>query len=76
MSNIYVKVTIEKNRPTQNFNFLSLKVPLRVSFWGAPTHADKTELLIFLLELKNQRSRSRNVCVFSIIFILKGILMF
>ena len=43
MSNIYLKVTIEKNWRSQNFGFLSLKKLLPVSFWEAPTHADITE---------------------------------
>ena len=48
MSNIYLEVTIEKKWRT-----LILKVPLRVSFWGAPTHADIIEFSNFLLQLKN-----------------------
>ena len=37
MTNIYLKVTIEKNWRSQNFNFVSLK---NLSpFWGVPTHA-------------------------------------
>ena len=40
MSNIYLKVTIEKKWHTQNFEFLRLKSSSQVSFWGAPTHAD------------------------------------
>ena len=40
MSNIYLKVTIEKNRRFKNFHFLSLKkICHQVSFWGAPTQA-------------------------------------
>ena len=39
MSNIYSKVTIEKIRLSQNFNFLSLEKLSPVIFWGAPTHA-------------------------------------
>ena len=38
-------------------------------FWGAPTQED------LLLQLKNQRSGSKTVCGFSIIVILKGIMM-
>ena len=33
MSNVYIKVTIEKNRRSQNFDFLSLKICHEVSFW-------------------------------------------
>ena len=39
MSNIYLKVTIEKKCRTQNFDFWNIKV----SFWGALTHADIIE---------------------------------
>ena len=37
MTNIYLKVTIEKNRHSQNFDFSSLKIRLEVSFLRAPT---------------------------------------
>ena len=41
MSNIYLKVTIEKNWRSQSFNFLSVKNSSPGSFWRAPTsHAD------------------------------------
>ena len=51
---IYVKITIEKKRCTQNLNFLSLKkVPHQVSFWGAPAHVDIVEFSNFLFQLKN-----------------------
>ena len=40
MSNIYLRVTIEKKWRTQNFDFLTLKSCLQVRFWGAPTYAD------------------------------------
>ena len=44
MSNIYLKVTIEKNWCSQNFDFLSLKSLSKiVSFWGAPIHEDIIE---------------------------------
>ena len=33
MSNIYLKLTIEKKLRTQNFDFLSLKSSPLVSFW-------------------------------------------
>ena len=69
MSNIYLKVTIEKKRRTQNFNSLSLKSSTQVSLWGAPTHADIIEFSNFLLQHKNQRSKNKIVCGFSIIFI-------
>ena len=76
MSNIYVKVTIKKNWRSINFDFLSLKNCHQISFWGAPTHADIIEFQNFLLQFKNQRSESKNVCGFSIILILKGIMTF
>ena len=43
MSNIYLKVTIEKSSRSQNFDFLGLKICHQVSFCGAPTHADIIE---------------------------------
>ena len=43
MSNIYLKVTIEKNWRSQNFDFLSLKNLSSVQFWEALTHADIIE---------------------------------
>ena len=38
MSNIYLKVTIETNWRSQNFDFLSLRNLSPGQFWGAPTH--------------------------------------
>ena len=43
-SNIYLKVTIEKNWHSQNLDFLSIKIFSPVSFWGAQTHADIIEI--------------------------------
>ena len=43
MTNIYLKVTIEKNWCFQNFDFISLKNLSTGQFLGAPTHADITE---------------------------------
>ena len=43
MSNIYLKITIEKNWRFQNFNFVSLKNWSSVQFFGAPTQADTIE---------------------------------
>ena len=44
MSNIYLKVTIvEKNWPSQKFDFVGLKNLSPDLFWGAPTHEDITE---------------------------------
>ena len=71
MTNIYWKVTIEKKWRTQNFDFQSLK-SRQDSFCGAPAHA----YIIEMLQLKNERSRSKTVCAFSVILILKGIRTF
>ena len=68
MSNIYLKIIIEKKWGTRNFDFLSLKVRLQVSFWGTPTDTDITEFTNFLLQLKNQRPGSKTVCGFSNFF--------
>ena len=76
MSNICLKVTIEKKWHTQNFDFVSLKNLFQFSFLEAPTHADITEFSKFLLQLKNQISGSKTLCGFSIIFILKGNMTF
>ena len=76
MSNSYLKVTIEKNWHSQNFEFEFQNICHQASFWGAPTHADIIEFSNFLLQLKNQRSGSKTVCGFSIILILKGIMTF
>ena len=43
MSNIYIKVIIKKNWCPQNFDFLSLKICVQVSFCGAPTDTDIIE---------------------------------
>ena len=44
-------------------------------FWGAPTYPDIIEFQN-LLQLKNWTYGSKTVCGFSIILILKGIMMF
>ena len=72
MSNIYLKVTIEKKWRMQNFDLIILKSSSPGQFLGAPTHADIIKFSNFLLQLKNQRSESKTVCGFSILFILKG----
>ena len=76
MSNIYVKVTIEKKCLLKTLILKVYKVRLQVSFWRAPSQEDIIEFLSLLLQLKNQRSRSKTVCGFSINFILKGIMTF
>ena len=40
MSNIYLKVTIEKNWRFQNFDFVNLKSFSLGQLWGAPAHED------------------------------------
>ena len=76
MSDIYLKVTIEKKWRTQNFDFLSLKCSSSGRFLKAPAQADITEFSNFMFQLKNQRSGSKTVSGFSITLILKGILRF
>ena len=68
MSNIYLEVTIEKNWCFRNFDFLSLERSLQVSFCRAPAHTIITEFSNFLLQLENQRSGSKAMCGFLIIF--------
>ena len=43
MPNIYLKITIRKNRRSQNFDFQSLKNLSPGQFLGVPTHADMVE---------------------------------
>ena len=43
MSNIYMKVTMEKKLHSQNFDFLSLKNSPLDPFGGTSTHADIIE---------------------------------
>ena len=43
MSNIYLKVTIEKGWCSQNFSFLSLQNLSPSQFWEAPTQEDIIE---------------------------------
>ena len=67
MTSICLKVTIET---------FSIKRSHQFSFWEAPTHADIIEFQNFLLQLKNQRPGRKTVGDFSIILILKGIILF
>ena len=53
ISNIYLKITIEKKWRTQNFDFRSSKSSSLGQFLGAPTHGDIFEFSNFLLQLKN-----------------------
>ena len=43
MSNIYLKVTTEKIRRTQNFSFLRLKIFSPGQLFGSPNHVDMIE---------------------------------
>ena len=74
MSNIYLEVTIETFSKLR-FSGIKKKLSSR-QFWGAPTHADIIEFSNFLLQLINQTSRSKSVCGFSVVLILKGVMMF
>ena len=75
MLNIYLKVTIEnKNWHSQNFDFLGLKNLSPCQLWGAPIHKAIPEISNFLLQLKNQRSRSQTMCNFSKLKILHTVL--
>ena len=56
--------------------FCKFKKLVTRSNWGAPTHAVITEFSNFFLQLKNQKSESKNLCGFSIILIFNGILAF
>ena len=76
MSNIYLKVTIEKNWRSQDFDFLNFKNSSPGQFLRASTHADFIEFENYLLHIENQRSRSKIVCDFSVILILEGIMTF
>ena len=69
ITNIYLKITIEKNWRTQNFDFRSLSSCLKVSFWGAPTHADIINFSNFLLQLKNQRGLGAKLCMAFLLFL-------
>ena len=66
-SNTYLKVAIEKMWRTQNFDFLSLKVCLQVSFWGAQTHTDVIKLLSSCCKLKI-RGLGGKLCVVFLLF--------
>ena len=76
ISNVYLKVIIEKKWYNLKLNLEVKKVRLQVSFGGTPAHAVINQFSNFLLQLKNQRFGSKTVCGFSVIFILKGIMTF
>ena len=71
---MYLKVTIEKKLLTHDFDFSSWKSFPPGQFGRTPTHADITEFSISLLQLKNQRSGSKTMCDFSIIYMLNAIM--
>ena len=65
MSNIYLKVTIEKKWPTQNFDFLSLKSSSSGQLLGSSNWRRYiTEFSNLLLQLKIKRSVSKSVWAF------------
>ena len=61
MSNIYLKVTLEKNWLSQNFDYL--RSPETKFFaWGASTHADIIDFKTFYWNLK-MRVLGAKLCV-------------
>ena len=66
MSYIYLKVTIEKNWRSQNFDFLSLKNSSPGQILGSSTSCRYH----WILKLNSHRS----VCGFSMIFVFKEIM--
>ena len=76
MSYFYLKVTVEKNGRSQNFHFLSLTNSPPGQFLGNSSSRSCKWILNFLLRFIDQRCRRKNVCVFSIILILKGTIKF
>ena len=60
ISNILLKFIIEKNWRSENFDFLSRKNCIQVSFWGALTQADIIEFSNFLVQLKNSEVSEQN----------------
>ena len=70
MSNVYFKVTIEKNWRSQNFDFLNLKNLSPGQFWGAPTDAISMNFKTSCCNLKI-RGLEAKLCV-----ALKGIMRF
>ena len=61
ISNISLKVNIEKKWHTQSLTLKAKNDCLHVSFWGPPTHPVIFEFSNFLLHLKNQRPGSKTV---------------
>ena len=63
MSNIYLKIDINKKLRTQNLDLARFSDSSEV----APTHADNIEFSNFLLQLKNQRLGVK-LCVAFLLF--------
>ena len=61
MSNINLKITVEKNWSFQTFNFSSYKNCLQVNFWRIPIQVDIIHFLNFLFQFKNLRYRSKSI---------------
>ena len=59
---------------SQNFYFLGLKNLSPDPFLESPDSHRYNWILNFLLQLKNQSSKSKTVCDFSVILIFKGIM--
>ena len=76
MSNIYLKVTIEKNWRSQNFDFPSFENLSPGQLLGSSYSRTYYWILKIFLQLKNQRSGRKIVCCFSIILIFEGIVTF
>ena len=74
MSNIYLKVTIEKKWHSPNFDFKSLKSSSPGQFLGSPNALRYHWISCYNLKIRGLGSKP--VCGFSIIFILKQIMTF
>ena len=74
MSNVCFKATIKKKWRTQNFDFLSLESSSSGQFLRSSISSRYH--WIFKVLVATQRSGSKIICAFSIIFILKGNMTF
>ena len=72
MSSTYLKVTDKKNWRSQNFDFLSLEKLSPDRFLGS----SNSHTHHWTLKLLNQKSGTKTVVGFSIILVLKEIMMF
>ena len=70
ISNIYLKITIEKKRRTQNFDSLSLKSSSSGQFLGRPN----SHRYHWILKILVATSGCKTVSGFSIILTWKGIM--